>query len=281
MKRILSLLLCAALLCCFATLGVFAEEETTAAAEETTEATSAQSATHIVFNSELTGKKNLVISANHMAKGSGSVSKSDEWPGIKIEIANAEDPHLALDIEKFCKRFSFDEISAEAHPFIVIRILTEEILFDDFEIYYCAGQQLSFAEEFKTASDYAFEGQNGDVYFIFDLTGDAEGAYHQLRIDLLGAEEESVMYMTDLAFFATEDEALEWSGYNEQPKETTEQPTTEEPTTEQPSTEAVTKMPSKTEQVKDEKQGCGSVIGTGFAAIALLSLGAACIKKRD
>ena len=286
MKRILSMLLCAAILICCASLCVFAEEQTTQAevttqAEETTEAeASEQTPTHIVFNQELVGKKNLIVSQNHMVKGAGNISKSGEWPGVKIEVSNPEDPHVAVDVAKFFKKFGFDPLTVEATPVIVIKVLAEEIAFDDFEIYCCAGDVLSANEDCRFGSDVAFEGENQDLYFIYNLTGKAAGEYHSLRVDLLAADEGALSYMTDIVFFENEEAALEWSGYYNQP---TEEPTTEEPTTEaetEQETEAQTKKPAATTEAEQEA-GCGSVIGAGLVALSLIALGAVCIKKRD
>ena len=273
MKHTLSLLLCAALLICCLSVCAFAEEETT-------EAESAQQPTHIVFNAEMTGRNSIVLNTNHMVKGSGTVSKSGEWQGLKIEIDNSEDPHIGMDIAKFAKRFEFEPLSADSTPFIVVKVLADEIAFDDFEIYYCAGSVLSFTEDCKTASDFAYDAGNGELFFVFDLTGDAEGAYNTFRVDITGAEEGALMYMTDMVFFATEDEALEWCGYYDQPttEATTEAPTTEAET-EEITTEAASKAPTTPNTVEDK--GCGSVIGASLVTLALIALGAVCIKKKD
>ena len=57
--------------------------------------------------------------------------------------------------------------------------------------------------------------------------------------------------------------------------EATEPPTTEAPTTEAPTTEAGTRPPR---EEKDE--GCGGIVSVG-AVVAMIALGAVCIKKRD
>ncbi len=280
MRNILSAILIAALLISCLSICVFAEEETT---EAETEAASAQAPNHIVFNSEITGKKNIILNANHMVKGTGSVSKSNEWKGIKMEIDNAEDPHIGLDISKFFKRFEFESLTVEAAPFVVIKVLAEEILFDDFEIYYCAGDVLNFSEDYKTSSDFVHDNGNGELFFVYDLTDDAEGQYRTFRVDITGAEEGAVMYLTDIVFFASEEEALEWCGYNEEAEETTTEQVTEEQTeaeTEQESAEETTKKPATTTKVEEEK-GCGSVIGAGLVTVSLLALGVACTKKKD
>lgn len=275
MKHIVSALLIAALLVSCLTLGIFAEEETT-------EAASAQEPNRIVFNSELTGKKNIIMSTHDLAKGSGSVSKSDEWQGIKIEIENSEDPHIGLDIAKFFNRFGFEPLTVEAAPFIVLKVMADEIAFDDFEIYYCAGSVTNPVEECRTPSDYAYDAGNGELYFVYDLTDDAEGAYNVFRVDIHNPEVGALMYLTDIVFFANEEAALEWCGYYNQPttEETTEEVTEEVTETEEETTKAPATTEAKTEKA-EEKSGCGSVIGAGFVTLSLLALGVACTKKKD
>ena len=275
MKHIVSALLIAALLVSCLTLGIFAEEETT-------EAASAQEPNRIVFNSELTGKKNIIMSTHDLAKGSGSVSKSDEWQGIKIEIENSEDPHIGLDIAKFFNRFGFEPLTVEAAPFIVLKVMADEIAFDDFEIYYCAGSVTNPVEECRTPSDYAYDAGNGELYFVYDLTDDAEGAYNVFRVDIHNPEIGAVMYLTDIVFFANEEAALEWCGYYNQPttEATTEEVTEEVTETEEETTKAPATTEAKTEKA-EEKSGCGSVIGAGFVTLSLLALGVACTKKKD
>lgn len=279
MKHILSALLIAVLLISCLSVCVFAEEETT---EAETEAASAQAPNHIVFNTEMTGKKNLIMSTNHLAKGTGSVSKTGEWQGIKIEIDDPTDPHIGLDISKFYKRFEFEPLTVETAPFVVLKVLSEDIWFDDYEIYYCTGDVLDYSEDYKTGSDYAYDAGNGELFFIYDLTGDAEGEYKKFRVDIAGGEEGSLMFLTDIVFFATEDEALNWCGYTEEFEEP-EEVTTEE-VTEEETEEETTKAPATTEaktEKAEEKSGCGSVIGAGFVTVSLLALGVACIKKKN
>lgn len=281
MKRILIFILCALMLTYCTVLGTLAAEETTA--EETTaEETTAEEVTfdplHIVFNSSLTGKKNIVEGANGMGKG--GISKTDAWEGYKIVISDTADPHMGINYGSYLKKTGNQPIMIENTPFVVLRVLSEDYLFDDFEIYYCAGEVMNFTEDCKTASDLPYDAGEGVLYFIFDLTDDAEGEFHNMRVDITGAEEDALMFLTDVALFATEEEALNWCGYTEEEQDTTEA-TTEAPTVEETepegSSEILTAPPVSTEK----EDGCGSVIGASLATASLLVLGALCIKKKD
>ncbi len=65
--------------------------------------------------------------------------------------------------------------------------------------------------------------------------------------------------------------------------QTTEAPTTDAATTDAPTTvEQTTEDPQQTTEAPKEEKGCGGMIGTGLAVIAIVSLGAVAIsKKRD
>ncbi len=283
MKKVLIFMLCALMLTSCAVLGTLAAEETTA--EETTTATEDTTAAptfdplHIVFNSSLTGKKNIVEGANGLGKG--GISKTDAWEGYKIVISETDDPHMGVNFSAYIKKTENQPVMIENTPFIVIRVLAEEILFDDFEIYYCAGDVVTFTEDCKTASDIPIDNGNGELFFIFDLTDDAQGTLNNLRIDITGAEEDAEMYITDIALFATEDDALNWCGY--------EEPETQETEPQETETEAEVTTPAEDEEIQtappantdDKKDGCGSVLSAGLVTVSMIALGAVCIKKKD
>lgn len=291
MKNALSLILCMLMLAsCLAIGAVAAEEPTEApAATQATEAdgTTAPeepvfSPTHIVFDKNLTGKKNIADSTNGMS--GVLISKSGEWNGMKFEITDPSDPHVQINYGKYLSKFENDPVNIENYPFIVIKVLTDDIAFDDFEIYYCAGDVTSPTEDCRAESTDALENGEGAYFFVFDLTGLAQGALHTLRIDVLGADIGALMYVTDLVLFADKEEALQWCGYYDEKPEESEQESTEEVTTEA-TTEQVTEAPTteqKTEaQTQAKEEGCGGVIGAGLVTLSLISLGAVCIKKKD
>lgn len=278
MKRMLSLFLCMLILASCLAIGVYAAEETTA--EETTEEDAGeevvQSPTHITMHPDLLGKKNIISSTNGLKKG--NISKTGEWPGLKIEVSDPVDPHVGLNYDNFIAKIGAEPMAIETAPFIVFKVLTEDIFFDDLEIYYCAGDVITPSEDYRTGSDFAFEGGEGVLYFIYDLTDDASGNLHSLRVDPLGADEGVLMYLTEILFFATEDEALAWCDYVE-PE--TEEPTTKEET-EAPTTQEDSELQTAAPIVDDGKsEGCGSIMSATFASLALIALGAICIKKRD
>ncbi len=276
MKKTLLFVLCALMLVSVMMMGITAAEETTEATEQTTEdQTPTFDPLHIVFDASLTGKMNVLETINGMQKG--SISKAGEWPGVKLEIKDPSDPHISVNYAGYIKKSGNEKQYVENNPYLVLKLTAEEIEFDDFEIYYCIGDILTYTEDAKISSDYAIEADDNVLYFIFDLS-DAEGEMRNFRIDITGAYEGSLMYLTDMVFFASEEDALNWCGYFEEEEDTTEAPTEPEavPTEPESSSEIVTAPPAT-----EEEGGCGGILGAGLATASLIALGAVCLKKKD
>ncbi len=280
MKKFLAVLMCALMLATCLSLCAYAEEETTAAEETTAEeATIERTADRVIFNADLATRPNCIVGMNGLAKGSG-LSKKAEWDGVKIDIDDPADPNFAFDYKAYCKKYDLTPMNGEDACYVVLKFMVpEDIMYDDFEIFYCAGSVMGATQDCAATSEYCGEG-DGFVYFIYNLDGMWEGAINMIRIDPMNSDEGDLFYLMELAMFKTEDEAITWCDFDE---EETEEPTTEAETeaktekqTEAATTEAGTRPPR---EEKDE--GCGGVIGTGVIAIALISLGAVCIKKRD
>lgn len=288
MKRTLSMILCMLMLASCLALSAFAAEETTAeAADQTTaEATEETDATQeaertndkIVLNTDLATKPNPVTAGNGMNKGSG-ISKKGEWDGYKVDVKHPEDPNFAFNYDTYCKKFSLTPLTGEDVSYIVLKVLVpEEGYYDDFEIYYCAGEVSAPTEEAKATSEYCDEA-NGFVYFLFNVEGAWSGEIKQLRIDPIGMSEDDVLYVMEIALFKTEEDAMAWCDFEEKETEATTEEQTEEPTTEKVTEEESTRDPAVTRPSKDD-EGCGGMISVG-AIVAIISLGAVCIKKRD
>ena len=289
MKKTLSMILCVLMLASCLALSAFAAEETTAeaaadqtTAEATEETTAAQEVERtndrIVLNTDLTTKPNPVTSANGMNKGSG-ISKKGEWEGYKVDVKDPQDPNFGFNYGTYCKKYDLTPLTAEDVSYIVLKVFVpEEGYYDDFEIYYCAGTVTAPTEEAKATSEYCDEA-NGFVYFLFNLEGTWSGEISQLRIDPIGMSEDDVLYVTEIALFKTEEDAITWCGFEEEETEATTEEQTEEPTTEKITEEESTRDPAVTRPSKDDK-GCGGMISIG-AIVAIISLGAVCIKKKD
>ena len=285
MKKLLALVLSMLLVAsCFA-LVVAAEEETTAAAEETTVATEettegeavTYSNTLITFNDQAKEWK-LITSPNEINK---TFFKS-EWEGGRLEIKDVGDPYVTIAFSNYIKKAGLEKLDSESYPYIAFKLKVEGYI-DDIELFVCAGTISGYTADYATTTAYPCESSGEVEYIIYDLSAmGCEGNYNQFRFDPMGADEETVIYLYEMAFFATEEEAIAYAGFDqEETEEETEAETeakTEAETEEE--TEATTKKPATTTKVEDEKSGCGSVISIG-AVVAIISLGVVCIKKKD
>lgn len=280
MKKLLALVLSMLMVAsCFALIAV-AEEETTAAeettvadettaAEETTEAEPSYSNTLLVFGSNM----KVLTSLNGIHK---TLYKS-EWEGARLKITDSGDPYLSINWSQYINKAKLEKVDSQSYPFLVFKLKVVGYI-EDVELFYCAGSVSGATQEFATTTDYPPECSGEIEYIIYDLTGDCEGNYNMFRFDPMGADEETIIYLYEMAFFATEEEALAYAGYDEEedttPEETEEDTTPEE--TEAPTQEIQTAPPASTEPEKS----CGSVIGVS-TLVAIITLGAVCIKKKD
>lgn len=277
MKKLLALVLSLLMVAsCFA-LSAIAAEETTAeetTSEETTEeAAPVYSNTLLVFNDDAKAMK-LINSPNGVNK---TYFKS-EWEGARLLITDADDPYVYIQWSNYIKKIGLEKVDSQAYPFVVFKLKVVGYV-DDIELFFGAGDVTLADPTYATVTDYPCDSTGEIEYIIYDLTDDCEGTYNSFRFDPMGADEDTEIYLYELAMFATEEEALEYAGYNdiEEPSvEETEEDTTEE-ATEAPTSEIQTAPPATSEP---EKSSCGSVIGAG-ALVAIISLGAICIKKKD
>ena len=283
MKKLLALILSMLMVAsCFALVAVAAEETTAAEGEETTAAEGEETTeaevldlvnTKLVFDSYAKEKKLL--------SGQNGINKTfynSEWEGARLKITKPEDPYVFLNWKNYCDKAGLEQVDSQSYPFIVFKIKVEGYI-DDIELFYCAGDITGADPTYASLTDWPCSATGDIEYIIYDLTDDCEGTYNQFRIDPMGAEEDTLVYLYEVAMFATEEEALAYAQIEEteapETEEPTEAPTTEAPTTEEQTTKAPTARPDK----KEEKS-CGGVISIG-AVVAIISLGVVCIKKKD
>ncbi len=280
MKKLLALILSMLLIAsCFAMAVVAAEEttaageETTAAGEETTEGEAPNySNTLLVFDNNAKEMK-LIGSPNGIHKA----YFNSDWEGARLKIQDAGDPYVSINWSTYIKKAGLDKVDSQSYPYVVFKLKVEGYV-DDFELFYAAGEISGATGGYSATTDWPCESSGEIEYIIYDLTGDCEGNYNMFRFDPMGADEDTLVYLYEMALFATEDEAIAYAGLDK----VTEAPTTEEPSTDEPTTEEATKAPVSTRAPKDEEEegGCGSVISIG-AVVAIVALGAVCIKKKD
>ncbi len=287
MKKLLALVLSLLMVAsCFA-LCVFAAEETTAEGtteEGTTEAPAAPTydPTKLVFDASAQSMK-ILSAPNGIHKAFYSSSSSTEqWEGARLRITDVGDPYVTIQWNAYNKKAGTEKLDSQEYPFVVFKLKIEGYV-EDFELFYCTGSVSGATPDYATTTDYPADSTGEIEYIIYDLTDDCEGVYNMFRFDPMGCDEDTMVYLYEICMFKTEDEALAYAGYNEDEDDTTEAPaddTTEalDETTVAEDEDVQTAPPANTEE---EKKSCQSVIGVGVALVAMISLGAVCIKKRD
>lgn len=281
MKKLLALVLSMLLVAsCFALIAVAAEDttaadagENTTVADETTEGEApTYSNTLIVFNKDAKAMKILGT-----VNGINKSFYNEGWEGARLKITDIEDPYVLINWNSYINKIKQEKVDSQSYPFVVFKLKIEGYV-DDLELFYAAGEITGPTGGYSTTTDYPCE-CNGEVeYIIFDLTGDCEGNYNAFRFDAMGADEDTLIFLYEMALFATIEEAEAYAQIEEteapETEETTEEATTEAPQTEEQTTTADTRPP------REEKKDCNSVVSIG-AIVAIVSLGIVCIKKKD
>lgn len=276
MKKLLALVLSVLMIASCLALVAYAEDETTA--EETTEgATPEYSNTKIVFD-DTTQAFKLLSSPNEIDKRFYSTEDTAEpWEGARLLLKSVGDPYVTIQWSSYISKAKLEKVDSQEYPYIAIKLKVDGYV-EDFELFYCAGTVTGANQEYATNTDYPHS-NTGDVeYIIYDLTDDCEGNYNSFRFDPVGSDEDTIIYLYEFALFKTEEEALAYAGYDEE-EETTVDTSEEETTVEE--SESESEIQTAAPVVDDEKkEGCGSVISV-TALVALITLGAVCIKKKD
>ncbi len=280
MKKLLALLLSMLLVAsCFALAAVAAEEttaageETTVAGEETTEGEATTlSNTLLVFDNYAKEKKLLGSQS-----GIHKTFFNSDWEGARLKITDIGDPYVYINFSTYIKKADLEKVDSQSYPFVVFKLKIEGYI-DDIELFYCAGDITGADPAYATTTDYPCECSGEIEYIMYDLTGDCEGNYNQFRFDPMGADEDTFIYLYEMALFATEEEAIAYAGFDQEtePEETTVEETEEK--TEEKTEEETTKKPTAAKP--EEEKGCGSIVSVG-AVVAIVSLGVVCIKKKD
>jgi len=285
MKKLLALVLSMLLVAsCFAMM-VYAEEETTAASEETTVAAEGEETTEgeapsysntlLVFNENAKDMK-ILTSPNGINK---TYFKS-EWEGARLKITKPDDPYVQITWSQYIRKADLEQLDSQSYPFVVFKLKVVGYI-DDIELFYCAGEISGPTGGYSSTTDYPGMYDGSVEYIIYDLTGDCEGNYNVFRFDPMGADEDTEIYVYEMAFFATEDEAIKYAGLDQVTEAPTTEPAETEPATEKeteaPTTEAVSR-PERGDKAEDK--GCGGIVSVG-AVVAVIALGVVCIKKKD
>ncbi|MBE6675786.1 MAG: hypothetical protein E7594_02980 [Ruminococcaceae bacterium] len=285
MKKLLALVLSMLLVAsCFAMM-VYAEEETTAASEETTVAAEGEETTEgeapsysntlLVFNENAKDMK-ILTSPN----GINKTYYKSEWEGARLKITKPDDPYVQITWSQYIRKADLEQLDSQSYPFVVFKLKVVGYI-DDIELFYCAGEISGPTGGYSSTTDYPGMYDGSVEYIIYDLTGDCEGNYNVFRFDPMGADEDTEIYVYEMAFFATEDEAIKYAGLDQVTEAPTTEPAETEPATEKeteaPTTEAVSR-PERGDKAEDK--GCGGIVSVG-AVVAVIALGVVCIKKKD
>ncbi len=224
------------------------------------------------------------------------------WPGVRLiatdepetntESGTEYTPVFYVNYQKYCRLTGLTRMNGEDVTYIVLKIKVEDGYFDDLHMWAMAGDTHNSWSAFHTGSYYGGAECTGETeYLIYDLVDAWDGPINMLRFELRGLEPGVAVYIDEIAFFGTEEEAFIYAGEIE-PEETTSDETdaeeTNEETTAEEATDPETTAPeTDTQSAKeettaaDEESGCGAAVGFGAVAILSASAAAVALRKKD
>ncbi len=231
---------------------------------------------------EKTRKLNLITASKHLDEiYYAPEGEAEPWDGVRMGITDGTDPFLTIDWAAYIYKANLEYIDSQAYPFVAFKLKVVGSA-SDFELFYCAGDVRQPSADYSDLTYYNYESAGEVGYILFDLIDMCEGDYNRIRLDVVGADENTEVYLYEVAMFATEKEALVYMGLLDPEAEPTTEAETEAPTeqTTEQETEVQTEAPTTAPADQEKKGGCGSVLSVGFAAVCLVAVSTICFKKK-
>ena len=232
--------------------------------------------------------------------------ESDEpWVGARLERTEEEQTDVAGEVitgcsfdvlyESFCTRANITPLVGKDCQYIVVKLILDGTV-EDFNM-----NVIGYDKEINDTVEYATESLEGGIdnsiqkevqYVTYDVAtifDDCE-AIQKFYVDIVGMTNATKIYLQEIAMFATEKEAVEYTGATwvepetDDDDETTvaeEDDTTapEDVTTAKPAD--TTAKPADTTTADKDEGGCASVVGFGAAAVMVAAAAAVVLKKKD
>ena len=137
----------------------------------------------------------------------------DEECGYVLKLTTkdgANDPFIMLDYKSYLKKFGMTAASADDYKYIVIKIKTENVTSDGFELFYASGKVTGPVGGYSKVATFD-QTNTGWQYVIYDLSQvDAwTGKINMFRFDFLTAPSGGgeTVYVASIDLYATAEEA--------------------------------------------------------------------------
>ena len=226
----------------------------------------------------------------------------DEWEGARFKVMDptADDlrdtyhpgdtgyPNIDVNYEKFTRMNDLEVLTGEDVGWVVLRLSVKGNL-TDLHMWEFSGESHSLNDTTYNTGSWFEEVKKTEEeqFLIYDLDGGWFGQINGFLLSPVGYDENTEIFLHDMAFFKTAEEAFAYAGeeyVQETEPEETEPEVTEPEQTEAQGTEAqVTEAQGTEEKGTDvvEDEGCGSVVGFGVAAVLAAAAAAVVLKKKD
>ena len=234
-------------------------------------------------------------------------SDAEKWEGARLMKTEEADTdydgsvrsgtNFSIMYQSFCTRAGLTACTGPEASYIVVKLMTKGE-FEDLNLRAIAYDADTDSElEFSTGSMYGgidFDKEGEVQYLIYDVEGifdDAE-AVTKFYMDIQGMNDETEIYLYEIALFSNEKDAYVYAGEEYEDDDTTEAPAggdeTKDPAgndeTKAPTGNDETKAPAGNDETKapaGNDGGCASVVGFGAAAIMVAAAAAVVLKKKD
>ncbi len=240
---------------------------------------------------------------DYMYPYDADVEAGNGWTGARIQYEDdgtgAAEPNFTINYRAFCALNGLTPINTGDAGWVVLKLQAENTtgdlrmvaLLDDAYSIHDAGAYTTPSEQGE------LQGTGEVEYLIYDIADLASGQVNYLKIYVEEMTEEAVIYLHEVSFFATMEEAYDYAGIvlETEPEETEPEEEThaqdqeteakdtqaqdQETQAQAQGTEAQGTDAEGTDATTDE--GCGSVVGFGAAALLAAAAAAVVLKKKD
>ena len=237
----------------------------------------------------LTSELGLVSTEGFYGTSSMETELYGDWTGVRVvptekktlDSAGGELPAaFYVNYSKFCRMAGLTMATGEEAPYVVAKIKVESGKPGDVTLWGMSGETYSWFEEgaINATAENSIDA-NGEVeYLIYDFEFNWSDNINMLRLSFENAEVGSVIYVEEIRFFTTKEDAYAYAG-EEIP---TRAPETEKPTEDKTEVPSENKTEAPTTDAPEQKEGgCKSVVAASVVAIVAAAAAFVALKKKD
>jgi hypothetical protein len=245
---------------------------------------------------------------DYMYPYEADVEAGNGWVGARIQYEDdgtgAAEPNFTINYRAFCALNGLTPINTGDAGWVVVKLQAENTT-GDLRMVALLNDAYSIhdAGAYTTPSEQGELQGTGEVeYLIYDIADLAVGQVNYLKFYVEEMTEETLIYLQEITFFATMEEACAYAGIVTETEPVETEPAETEPVEETQAQGGDTQETDPVEETQAQggeaqdteaqgteaqgteattEEGCGSVVGFGAAAILAAAAAAVVLKKKD